>query len=81
MFPLSSVSRPALRPTQLPIQWVPVDLSGGGEGGKARPERDADHSPHLVPRSRMSTSYTSYLSWHLHDLAGPLYLRLNSNAV
>jgi hypothetical protein len=28
-------------------------------GGKARPRRDADHSPHLVPRSRMSRSYTS----------------------
>jgi hypothetical protein len=26
-------------------------------GGKARPGRDADHSPHLVPRSRMSKSY------------------------
>jgi hypothetical protein len=35
-----------------------------GTGGpfpevKARPGRDEDHSPHLVPRSRMSTSYTS----------------------
>jgi hypothetical protein len=28
-------------------------------GAKARPGRDADHSPHLVPRSRMSRSYTS----------------------
>jgi hypothetical protein len=27
-------------------------------GGKARPGRDADHLPHLVPRSRMSRSYT-----------------------
>jgi hypothetical protein len=26
---------------------------------KARPERDADHSPHLVPRSWMSRSYIS----------------------
>jgi hypothetical protein len=26
-------------------------------GVKARPGRDADHSPHLVPRSRMSRSY------------------------
>jgi len=35
-----------------------------GTGGsfpvaKARPGRDADHSPHLVPRSIMSRSYTS----------------------
>jgi hypothetical protein len=27
-------------------------------GAKARPRRDADHSPHLVPRFRMSKSYT-----------------------
>jgi hypothetical protein len=27
-------------------------------GVKARPGRDADNSPHLVPRSRMSMSYT-----------------------
>jgi hypothetical protein len=30
-----------------------------GTGGKARPGRNADLSPHLVPRSRMSRSYTS----------------------
>jgi hypothetical protein len=28
-------------------------------GAQARPGRDADHSPHLVPRSTMSRSYTS----------------------
>jgi hypothetical protein len=28
-------------------------------GGKARPGRDADHSPHLVSRSRLSRSYSS----------------------
>jgi hypothetical protein len=37
IFPVASVSRPALRPTQPPVQWVP--------GVKARPGRDADHSP------------------------------------
>jgi hypothetical protein len=42
IFPLSSVSRPALRPTQPPVQWVPGVLS---PGVKARPGRDADHSP------------------------------------
>ena len=31
------LSRPALGPTQLPVQWVP--------GGKERPGRDADPSP------------------------------------
>jgi hypothetical protein len=28
-FPLTSVSRPALRPTQPPVQWVPGVLSPG----------------------------------------------------
>jgi hypothetical protein len=41
-FPLSSVSRPALGPAQPPVQWVPGVLS---PGVKARPRRDADHSP------------------------------------
>jgi hypothetical protein len=46
--PLASVSRPSLGPTGGPFP-----------GGKVRPGRDADHSPHLVPRSRISRSYTS----------------------
>jgi hypothetical protein len=33
--------RPALRPTQTPIQWVPGALSLGVK----RPGREADHSP------------------------------------
>jgi hypothetical protein len=36
-FFLSSVSRPALGPTQSPVQWVPGVLS---PGVKARPGRD-----------------------------------------
>jgi hypothetical protein len=35
--------------------WV----GGPFPGVKARPVRDADHSPHVVPRSLMSRSYTS----------------------
>jgi hypothetical protein len=42
IFALTSVSRQALRPTQPPVQWVPGVLS---PGVKARPGRDADHSP------------------------------------
>jgi hypothetical protein len=40
LYPL--VSRPALGPTQPPVQWVPRVFS---PGVKARPGRDADHSP------------------------------------
>jgi hypothetical protein len=42
MFPLSTVSRPALGPTQPPVQWVQEVLS---PGVKARPGSDADHTP------------------------------------
>jgi hypothetical protein len=42
IFPVASVSRPVLGPTHPPVQWVPVILS---PGVKARPGRDADHSP------------------------------------
>jgi len=42
IFPLASVSRTALWPTQPPVKWVPGVLS---PGVKVRPVRDADHSP------------------------------------
>jgi hypothetical protein len=39
---------------------------GPFSGGKARPERDADHSSHLIRRSWLSRSYTSSLPLRLH---------------
>jgi hypothetical protein len=53
---LASVSRPALRPTQPPIQWVPeVDSRG-----EVRLGRDADHSP--PSRAEVKNEYELYLS-------------------
>jgi hypothetical protein len=40
-FPLAYVSRPSLKSTQSPIQWVLCSF----RGGKARSGRDANHSP------------------------------------
>jgi hypothetical protein len=42
IFPLASVPRPALGPTQSSVQLVP---GGPSPGAKERPGRDADNSP------------------------------------
>jgi hypothetical protein len=42
----------------LPASYT-MGTGGPFFGAKARPGRDADHSPHLVSRSKMSRSYTS----------------------
>jgi hypothetical protein len=47
-----------------------------GTGGKARPGRDADHSSLLVPRSRMSRSYTSSAPCSRHSEWGDSVLVL-----
>jgi hypothetical protein len=57
IFPLASLSRPALSPTQPPIRWVPEVLSPGVKHGRGVP---LTTHPHLVPRSRMSSLFTPY---------------------
>jgi hypothetical protein len=47
-FPLASVSRPALGPTQPPVQWVPGVLSPGVKRGRGV---TLTTHLHLVPRS------------------------------
>jgi hypothetical protein len=56
IFPPTSVSRPALVPTQPPVQWVPGILSPGVKRGR---DVMLTTHPHLIPRSWMSRSYTS----------------------
>jgi hypothetical protein len=65
IFPLTSVSRPTLGPTQPPVQWVPGVLSPGVKRGRG--VMSTTH-PHLVPRSRMSTSYNSSPPKRLHGV-------------
>jgi hypothetical protein len=74
IFPLTSASRPALGPTQPPIQWVPGALSPGVKRG-----RDVMLTAHplLVPRLRKSRSYTScHPNAPLWSVTGPIYLFL-----
>jgi hypothetical protein len=55
ILPVATVSRPALGPTQPPVQWVPGVLS---QGVKRRRGVTLTTQPHLVPRSWMNRSYT-----------------------
>jgi hypothetical protein len=56
IFPLDSVSRPALGSTQPPVQWVLGVLPPGLKNGQGV---TLTTHPHLLPRSRMSGSYIS----------------------
>jgi hypothetical protein len=60
----------------------PMDTRGPFQGGKALPGREADHGPHLVPRSRMSRSYTSSRLLRLHRcVLGLLFIWLTVSGV
>jgi hypothetical protein len=68
-FPLTSVSRPTLRPTQPLVQWLP--------GVKRGRSVTLTTHPHPVPRSWMSRSYTSCLLLRLHIcVVGLIYIIL-----
>jgi hypothetical protein len=72
IFPLTSASRPALGPTQPPVQWVPGALSPRVKGGRG--VMLTTH-PLLVPRLRNSSSCTScHPNAPLWSVTGPLYL-------
>jgi hypothetical protein len=54
-FGFSTASRPALRPTQPPIEWVP----GALHPGVKRPGREADNSPPTSAEVKKTWIYTS----------------------
>jgi hypothetical protein len=77
IFLFTTTSRTALGPTQPPIQWVPGALSLGVK----RLGREAEHSPHLEPRSKNEWSYIStlqyaFMAWCSAKAQGLLYLYL-----
>jgi hypothetical protein len=65
IFPLDSVSRPALRPTQRPIQRVPGVLSPGLKSGLGM---TLTTHPHVALRLRKSRSCTSSPPKPLHGV-------------
>jgi hypothetical protein len=64
IFLFTTASRTTLGPTQLPIQWVPEDLSLGVK----RLGREADHSPPSSAEVKNVWSYTSTPPIRLHDV-------------
>jgi hypothetical protein len=77
IFLFTTASRTALGSTQPPIQWVTGALSLGVK----RTGREANHSSHLVPRSKNVWSYIStpqyaFMAWCSPEAQGQLYLHL-----
>jgi hypothetical protein len=64
IFPFATASRPAVGPTQPPIQWVPGVLSLMVK----RPGREADHSPPPSSKVKKAWSYTSTPPLPLHSV-------------
>jgi hypothetical protein len=60
----TTTARPALRPTQPPLQWVPGALSPEGR----RPGRETDHSPPSSAEVKNEWSYTSTPRIRLHGV-------------
>jgi hypothetical protein len=74
ILPVTSASRPALGPTQPPIQWIPGALSPGVKRGRGV---ILTTHPLLVPRLRKSRSYTScHPNAPLWSVTEPLHLFL-----
>jgi hypothetical protein len=71
IFPLASVYRPALGPTQPPVRWVPGPKRGRGV------TLTTHHL--LVPRSRISRSHTSSLHKHLRGVLWDSFNFLDSS--
>jgi hypothetical protein len=65
IFLLACASRPALGPTQSLVQWVPGVLSPGVKRGRGV---ILTTHPYLVPRLRMTRSYTSSPPKRLHGV-------------
>jgi hypothetical protein len=70
----SHTSRPALRPTQPPVQWVP-----GLSQGEKRPGRGADHPPYSSVEVKKEWSYTSTPLWAFGPVTGYLHLNVSSH--
>jgi hypothetical protein len=64
IFLFTTASRPALEPTQPPIQWVP----GAFSLGLKRPGREDDHSPPSSAEVKNEWSYTGTPPIHLHGV-------------